>query len=843
MGLIQETRFALRFALREVRGGLKGFRVFLACLTLGVAAIAGVGTLTKGIQAGLQEEGQALLGGDIEIRTLQQPVTAEQRAHFATAGDVAEMSRLRAMARATDSTNRTLVLLKAVDDAYPLYGELKIEPAQPRPGMLARSGAHWGAMIDPALGRRLNVDLGDELKIGNALFTVRGFLAFEPDGSNEGLEIGPTVMVHRAAMPDTGLVRIGSLINYHYRIRTAPGFDIDSWREDLAARFPESRWRVRDRSNGAPGVRFFISRMGMFLTLVGLTALVVGGVGVGNAVRNYLDGKRETIATLKVLGATGDVIFRVYFMQVLLLSGVAIALGLALGILAPEALSGVLADKLPVSPRTGLYPGPLILAAVYGLLVGFAFALWPLAKTRNVRAAQLFRNLVADDAPRPALRYILAIVATTALVSALAIGFADLKDLAAGFVIGAAIALALLRLTGWAIQKAAANVPRPKRTTLRLAIANIHRPGAPTPAIVLSLGLGLTLFAALALVEGNLGNRVADELPTEAPAFFFVDIQKDQINSFVTLAEGIDGVSRLRTVPALRGPILQVAGVPADEVKAEPGSRWVLRGDRGLTYAVDAPEGSQVVEGDWWPADYSGPPLISFDVETGKGLGLEIGDEITLGVLGREITATVGNFRSIDWGTFGFNFIIIFAPGTLEAAPHTYMATLYAGGEAEEIAHRRLTDAFPNVTAVRMKEVLETVNGLLGDIGNAVRMTAVITIVAGIFVLAGAMAAGHRHRMYDAVILKLLGATRRDVLTAYLLEYLILGLVTGLLALGLGGVAGWIVVTQVMEIDFRLLPAVMAAVIAASIALTILFGLAGTWAALGARPAQVLREN
>ena len=386
-----------------------------------------------------------------------------------------------------------------------------------------------------------------------------------------------------------------------------------------------------------------------------------------------------------------------------------------------------------------------------------------------------------------------------------------------------------------------ARLPRPRRPGLRLAIANITRPGSATGAIVLSLGLGLTLFATLALVEGNLNRQVRAQLPDEAPAFFFVDIQTYQLEDFRQTVDGLDGAGDLVTVPSLRGQIVRVDGVPADQVTASPDVRWVLRGDRGLSYTAIVPDANSIVAGQWWPEDYAGPPLVSFGAEQAAGLGLAVGDTVTLSILGREVTATIANLRTIDWGTFGFNFVILFAPGTLETFPHTHMATLKATGAVEAQAHRTLTDAFPNITAVRMKEVFATIDGLLGEIGTAVRATAVVTILAGILVLAGAMAAGHRHRVYDSVIMKVLGAVRRDVLRAYLLEYVALGLVTGVIALGLGAVAGWVVVDTVMDMDFVLLPGAMAATVAASIMVTVFFGLLGTWRALSARPAVVLR--
>lgn len=833
----------LRLAARELRGGLRGFRVFLACLFLGVAAIAGVGSLANAILLGLEQEGQTLLAGDVEVRLFQREASGEELEYLASTGTVSRNTRLRAMARATGSGERTLTEIKAADDLYPLYGGFRTDPPLDRETLVDKRGGHWGIAIPPELADRLRVDIGDEVRIGDALFEVRALIDNEPDRTNEGIQWGPTVFMHWDALAETNTVQIGSLIHYHYRLQLPPEADIEVWTEALGEKFPEANWRVRDRTGSAPGVRRFVERMGMFLTLVGLTALMVGGVGVGNAVRAYLDGKTETIATLKTLGARGDMIFRVYLTQILMIGLVGIALGLVVGGVVPFMLSEALSERIPVPPAFGFYPGPLVTAGVYGVLITVAFAVWPLAKARDIPAARLFRQVVSPDNTRPRWRYLAVIAAAIGVTLAIAILLSELKMLAAGFALGTALVLGFLKLTGYLVQKGAAKLPRPKRPGLRLALANLHRPGAATGAVVLSLGLGLTLLSAIALIEQNLSARVQGQIPEQAPAFFMIDIQKDQAEAFRTAAEAIEGISEVRIVPALRGRIIRINGIATEDAVIAPEQRWVVSGDRSLTYANDVPEGNVLVAGEWWDADYAGPPLVSFSAEEAAGLGVTVGSTITLNILGREFTATIANLRQLDWGTMGFNFVVVFAPGTLETAPHTHMATLMAEGDAERTAHRLLTDAFPNITAIRMKEVLETINGVLSEIGVAVRATALVTILAGILVLAGAMAAGQRARVYDAVIMKVLGAVRRDVLKAYVLEYVALGLITGVVALALGTAAGYVVVVYVMDLDFGLYPGAMLLTIVASIGATLFFGLIGTWAALGAKPMAVLREQ
>lgn len=832
---------ALRLAVRELRGGLEGFRVFLGCLILGVAAIAGVGTLVSSLLAGMDGEGRSLLAGDVELRLFQRELDDEQRAWVEARGTISDTLSLRSNAFAPSTGERALVELRGVDELYPLYGEFLLAPAMDTNRALGKRDGRYGIVVDPLLADRLGVEVGDSLRIGNLDFELRALIQSEPDRANAGFQLGPSAIIDRAAADETGLLVFGSLVSYHYKIRLAPETSLVDWRAELVAAWPDADWRVRTYENSAPGIRRFLDRMGSFLTLVGLTALVVGGVGVGNAVRAWLDRKTDSIATLKVLGASGGTVFAVYLAQVMLLAVLAVAIGLAVGAIVPFVLGGFLSDRLPVPPRGGFYPAPLAVAAIYGILITLIFTALPLGRARDIPAARLFRTIVAPGGARPRMVYLLLALVSAAGVVAVAILLSAQPALSAGFALAATLALLLLRGTGWLVERLAARLPRPRHAGLRLAIANLHRPGAATGPVIVSLGLGLTLFVALVLIEGNMNREVSSQIPERAPAFFFVDIQPDQYEDFVAMAQALPGVSNLETVPSLRGSILEVKGVPADEAEVAPGSAWVLRGDRGISYAIDFPEGNRLVDGAWWPADYDGPPLVSFAAEEALDLGLGIGDTITVGVLGRAITAEIASLREVEWATFGFNFVILFDPHTLATAPHSYMATLEAEGAAEAQAYRALTDRFPNVTAVRLKEVLTAVNDILGDIGTAVRVTAIITILAGILVLAGAMAAGHRNRVHDSVVFKILGAVRADILRAHILEYALLGVLTALVALVLGTLAGWLVVVEVMEMEFDIFPVAMVVTVAASAVLTIGFGLAGTWRALAIRPAQLLR--
>lgn len=827
---------ALRLALRDLRGGLTGLRLLAICLALGVAALAGVGSLSAAIVAGLAAQGQSILGGDLEVRITQRQATAPERAAFARSGTVSETVRMRAMATRRDGSEAVLAELKGVDAAYPLYGALAMEP-----GALANRPAGSQVAIAPALADRLRLRVGEQVKIGNAVFTVSGIIAVEPDRVGEGFTFGPVALVDLAGLEMTGLVQPGSLYRAHYRIRLPEGEDPAGVGKALVQRFPDAGFALQDRSNGAPGTRRFIERLGQFLTLVGLTALVVAGVGVGNGVAAYLDGKRGGIATLKVLGAHSRTIYQSYVAQILIVSAGAILVGLAIGAAVPWVVRLVAGNALPVAPRLSLYPASLLMSAVYGTLIALAFAVIPLARARAVSAASLFRGSV-EDGWRPPLPVLALALAAALCIAALAIVTAREPLFAASFVASAAGLLALLALMGTAVRRAAAALPRPKRPLLRLALANLHRPAAQTSRLIVALGLGLTLFATLAVIESNLSGQINRTVPERAPSFFMLDIPVAEIDRFRALVRAEAPGAELATVPSLRGPIVAVNGVRVADMKTLPESAWILRGDRGLTYAARPPEGSRIVAGKWWAPDYAGPPLVSLDVEAANALGIGVGDTLTVSVLGTEVTATIASLREINWDTLGFNFVLVYSPGVLEAAPHTFLATVALPQNEERALQRAVTQAFPSVSSIRVKDVITSVGSLLGQLSTAVRSAAAVAVAAGIAVLVGALAASRRARTYDSVLLKLLGATRPQVLAAQAIEYsLLAGIVAGL-ALLLGGAAGWYVVTRVLELDWATDWGLVAATIGIGALVTLGLGLIGSLPALAARPARALRE-
>jgi putative ABC transport system permease protein len=826
---------ALRLALRDLRGGLGSLRLLAVCLFLGVAALAAVGSLSSAIVAGLAERGQSILGGDIQLSVAQREATPEELAAFRDLGDLSHITRMRAMAARLDGAESILVELKGVDDSYPLYGQFRLQP-----GALAPRPRGDQVAIGPELGERLGLRVGDRLRIGEAQLRIIGFIAEEPDRVGQGFTLGSTALVDRAGLAATDLVQPGSLYSSVYRVRLPGSANIEAISKSVQQRFPDAGWDIDDRSNSAPGTRRFIERLGQFLTLVGLTALIVAGIGVGNGVTSHLDGKRGIIATMKLLGATSRTIFLSYFFQIGIVALGAIVAGLAIGALTPWIVTQIAGSALPVPPRLSVYPRPLLVSAAYGILIAFVFALIPLARARIVPAASLFRGSL-EPTVRPGWRLLLAVVAAAGLIAALAIGTAREPGFAALFIASALGLLLLLTLLGWLIRWGAAKLPRPKNPLFRLALANLHRPAAQTGRLVVALGLGLTLFTTLAVIETNLSGQIRTTVPEKAPSFFMLDIPVEEVGRFRAMANRAAPDGDLVTIPSLRGSVVAIDGRRVSEMTEIPDGAWFLRGDRGLTYAREIPEGSRLVEGRWWTPDYEGAPLVSLDVEAARAVGLEVGDTITVSILGREIEATIASLREINWDTMGFNFVVVFAPGALENAPHSFMATISMPEPQERPFARAVSNAFPSVSAIRVKEVVETVAGMLGQLSVAVRSAASVAILAGIAVLVGALAASRRARIYDSVMLKLLGATRARILAAQALEFTLLALVLSVVAFVLGAFAGWYVVVEVLELEWAPDWSVVAATLAVGAVVTLLLGLIGSLPALAARPARALR--
>ena len=836
-------KLAWTFAKRELRGGLRGFRIFLACLALGVAAIAAVGTVRASIQAGLEQNGAALLGGDAVVRFTYRFADDDERAWLDSIAErVSETTDFRSMIVVErDTIERGLTQVQAVDDLYPLIGETVLDPPMPLSQAFAGTEQTPGGVMERVLADRLGLTAGDTFNLGATTFTLSAILVSYPDNSGGGFGLGPRSLVLLDDLKDSGLLATGTLMESNYRLDLPDGADLQDLEDQSESLFRDSGLRWRDARAGAPGVARFVDRIGAFLILVGLSGLAVGGVGVSAAVRSYLQGKAPVIATLKTLGATRATIFLTYFLQIGVLTIAGVTIGLILGAAIPLAFAPIIEARLPIPADFTLHAAPLFEAAIYGVLAALIFTLWPLARTEDIKAATLFRDAFGAGRMFPALKYLIATAVLFAILIGTAILFSGTAFLTLWTAGGILFALALLVAAAAFARWTARRFRRTARgrPALRAALGPIGARNGETTSVVLSLGLGLAVLAAVGQIDGNLRASIADELPDVAPSYFFVDIQPDQIDGFRARLDDDPQVSDYEATPMLRGVITQINGQAARDVT----DHWVIRGDRGITYSALPSEGTIITEGNWWPEDYTGPPQISFSAEAAEEIGIGLGDSLTLNILGRDITATITSLRDVDFSNAGIGFIMSMNPSALQGAPHSWISTVYSEPEAEAAILRDLATAYPNITAIRVRDAIDQVVQLLGGISAATRYGALATLLTGFLVLIGAAAAGERARTYEAAVLKTLGASRGTILRSFALRSALLGLAASIVALTAGIAGGWAVSTFIMETDYTPIWTSAGTIIFGGMATTLIAGLAFAWRPLSAKPAQVLRSR
>ncbi len=844
---------AWRLARRGLDWRFRGLRLLIVCLVLGTAALSAIGTLTGGIGHELASRGQSMLGGDLELTLAGRAAAADELTAIRSLGVVSQGVRLQAMARRAESADDAVpVELKAVDARWPLYGALTVDGGR-------KAGAPQGmtAWIDPGVGDRLGVKQGDRLKIGNAELTVGGVIAGEPDRLSEGFALGPTVIVSEEALAASGLVQVGSMARWKYRVRLPAQADPAALADAFKARFVSSGFQVRTRDKASPGLDRFVSRMGQFLVLVALAALGIAGIGIAGGVSSYLEMRRASIATLKILGAESGDVVRIYLLQIAAAASAAIALGLVLGVGITPLLARALEGLLPIPPGFTVDAGELATAAAYGLLIALTFAAPPLLEARRVPAMALLRARVAP--PGRGWRvplWVLPVGLGLSGIAGLAVLTSPQPWLAAGFLGGAAAVFALLALIGRLLAWLAARLPRPSRPLLRMALGNLHRPGAQTSALVVALGFALAAFVMLAAVQTSIDANIAKRVPERAPDYFVLDVPRGAgAETFKALVRREAPGAAVRMVPSLRGTVLAFgpdnAMTDVATLKDIPEESWMLRGDRGLTYADEIPQGNALTEGRWWPKAYKGEPLVSVDADQAKAIGLKVGDSLRISLLGTERTARVASLRRIDWTSFGFNYALVFSPNALEDAPHTYAATITLAAPEKRQAQSQskmrrailsgLVRALPESSVIEVGPVLGQARTLLGQVGTAIFAAASVAVLAGLAVLAGAIAAARAARQYDSVILRVLGASRGQLLALLAAEYALLCAVLAAVALALGGGTAWLVIVELFEFDWAPDWGRVFAVLAGGVALVMVLAVAGSLSVLRTRPAEALR--
>ncbi len=833
-------------ALRDLRRGYRGFWIIFGCLALGVAAITIVSVLSASLLSGIERDGQRILGGDLAAEQQFRPLSDEKFGALVNYASVwTEFVELTTLLRTKDKANSILISLKAVEDEYPLYGELKIKGKQSLSESIAWRDGVWGALVDPSITDAGRAKIGDLVNFGANSFKITGVIEDEPDrvASTGRFTFWPRVMVHRDALENSGLLDFGSRSNFEYRFLLEEGHDPGAVIEVIKEEFEDLT--LREYSNASPDLSEIVQRIGVLLSLAGLTTLLIGGVGVSNAVRAYMDTRLGTIAILKCIGAPHHFVFRTYLFQITLLSAIGVILGIVVGSLIAVSASSAVEQLLSV-PLSITFSVPVFaLVVAYGMLTAFLFTLWPLACALNTTPATLFRDAVTTEHKRASWRVAALSVVIAIALALIIITTAYERSFAIWFVLGVTVAWCIFRLISLLIVQVSKLAPSRFSPVVRLALANIHRPGAATADTVLAIGLGLSVLIATAMVSANIDKQITAMIPDQAPAFFFVGVQSEQFEDFSDLVNASGAVTELNVMPYIPGRITKIKGLdPYDALVLEDGE-WLIDdgGERVFSYTAEALDNVEMVAGDWWPADYQGEPLLSIHKDVADSFAVDIGDEITMNILGREISGRVYNIRDLEWRSMQLNFAIVLSPEPLRSVPHSIVATAHVEEDSEFALQDRVAAAMPNVTVVRVKEALSRVGALISKARNAARVIAAVTIVAGILVLAGIVISENRRRAYESVLLKTIGASRRYILAIFSLEYLLQGSVCALAATLIGSLTSWAVVTVLMGWDWYFLPSAALNTAVFGLLISLALGVFGIWRALKHRPLLYLRNE
>jgi putative ABC transport system permease protein len=831
---------AWRLAWRDLRGGLNGLLIVLLCLGVGVASVAAIGSLRAALNQGIAQSGRSILGGDLELSTGTAPFPPAVAAWFTGQGAlVSETIDTRSILIAP-SGRRLLAAVRAVGPDWPLLGAVTSAP----PDQFARLAANPpGLLLDATGAASLGLHPGDMVSLGGVKLMFRGTIAASPDSLGDSQLFGVKAFAAGPALAGTALVAPSPLVSFNLQILLPPGANPARIAAAFRHKFPNPEWRLRGAADASADLKRFVDQAALFMTLLSLAALAVGGIGVANGVEAWTTARARTIATLRCLGAPARLVSLIHALQLLLIGVPGILAGIALGAVAPLAVLPWLKAKLPLPAHLGIYPGPLALAGIFGLLVGIVFAIPPLRRAGGISGAALFRRAgLPARVPFSWRAFIVQGLFGAALIALAAISVPR-PSLALGFCAGTILVLLLLRAAAWGLIRALRHLPSPRDAAFAFGLRRLTGPASSLPLILLSAGAGLTVLVAVAEIRGNLVSEFSGAIPAAAPSFYFIDIQPGDLPAFQSALNSTHAAHDEHIMPAMRARIIGVHGVPVDQFHAPAQSAWPLRTDIGFTYAATPPPGAKIVQGAWWPADYLGPPLISFDAAIAHDWGLRLGDTITVNVLGRTFDLKIANLRDIHWQNLQLNFLIVGTPDPFAGAPHTLIATVKTDpGKAGDVL-AAVTDALPGVTGIDVTQILRSLAGLLGEIGTAVSVVGLVALLAGGLVLISAMAAEREARIAEAVILKTLGATSNKIMRAWIFEFAVAGGAAGCLAGLFGTIAAAITITQVFHTDWHFSPLIMIVTLLASIAAMMGLGFLSTASALRQPAAARLRQE
>lgn len=809
----------LLWALRDMRGSWRHFRLVLLCLFLSLTSVTAIQIAGSSVLKSIEAQGNVILGGDWVLRQLYQPVGEAERDWIqAHGGSITDTVEMRVMLINPETQDAGLIELKAAAGEYPLYGRMETKPKGKFHDLLK-----GGLVLDPNLGERLNVSLGDNVQLGEKIFKVAAWIENEPDragGSRFGL--APRVFIARDDLAATQLLQPGSMTYHDMRVKFPVGGNLTQFKAEFQSAFPNATWRLTDRERASPQIQRYVDNIVQFLTLIGLSSLLIGGIGIANGMRAYFQTRMTTIAIFKATGMGQSQIRKIYLWQIFGIGLAGTLSGLATGIVIPYLALPFIQPMMPFSVQIGLGLKEIFIPLSFGILTSLIFSLWPLGEAEKTSPLLLLRNMAVGENQKPGAHIITVLIPLILILATIVIFSSDNQFFSLTFLLGAALCFCFFFIAGKAVAHFANAQASRYSFAARLALQNLGGKGNAASQTLVSLGIGLTVLMSIALIERNLSATLHDNLPEDAPAFFFLDIQPEQKDAFSEIVSNIPGADKLITMPNLRGRIVSVNGIPAKEALKDKRESWLLANERGFTYTSDLPAHSKIISGKWWPADYQGPPLISVVDDVERGFGVKPGDKMVVSVLGREIETEIANIREVNWTNFTVNFAITFAPGVLEAAPHSWLATVVAPPEKETEIQRAVTRAFPNISMIRISEAIETVSNLLNQMNQAIRVMALLTLATGLLVLAESLIATRARRSYDTIILKVVGVPQSTLRTTLLIEFVILGLIAAISAAVIATGVSWAVMSLWMDLEWGFYPVLVLITIAISLGAIVL---------------------
>ncbi|MEQ1768563.1 MAG: FtsX-like permease family protein [Devosia sp.] len=841
---------AIVLGLLDMRGDLRRFGLLVVCLAVGTALIAGVSSVGASIKEAVERDATTIVGGDVELSRTDRPATADELVEISRFGKVA--AAIDTNVQAKSEANDAFVDLIAVGRGYPLVGKVQasglsdgIDPSD----FLGLVDGTYGALADPLLLDALGAKTGEMIELAGTMFQARGTLSRLPDSAVRGFRLGQLAMISDqgfAALSDTTSPLPGLGTYYRYKVLSG-AHDPDQLRVDLSAALGDSGWTIRTPRDALGAMVRYYDLFMRFLVIVGLASLLIGGVSVWTVISAYVMERSTVIAVMRSVGASRVRIFLHFFAQVATLALIGVCIGLVVGASVGLLALPLVGQAIGVTLPPALHAQPLAVAAMVGLVTAFAFSYLPLQQALNVQPAILFRSR-GLAAPALAWRGLIASVQVIPVIVSviafilLAIVMTGDPVLVAAFAAMSVFAVVVLRLATSLAVLALRQLPESANPVVRRALRNITGAGSNTASVVVAVGMALAMLIVVLALETNLTNEYLGASAFDVPTFVASDLFSDEAAKLRDVQAQNTDIVDFTSTPMLRGAVTAVNGRPVAGLKPRgPEALFLLSGDVPLTFRGALPTASRLVEGEWWPADYSGAPLVSLHQSLRSGLDVKIGDQLTFDIFGDTITATVANFRDYSWQG-GVDFLVAFSPGVLETYPATLLGAVKAAPQREEAVERVLATTVPDVRFIAIGETLEQVTRALGQLSLAATAVGGMAVGNGLLVLLSSLATGRQQRRADALITKVLGAPETEVLSTFLLQYLLVAAFAATIATILGLLAGWVLTLALLDVDFTVNGWILLVVDAGAIAIVAVLGASTILSSRGKSPGRLLRE-